>query len=120
MIGMNTGNSSAAETPFGGIKESGYGKESGIGVGKSWRRPVVLLTATVLTLASDQRVHDLQDWYFDLGGPLLDDARVEIYEFYVRSNFDRAFPSCAGFKTPMLVPSSPTRAGLSGCKVCRR
>lgn len=29
MIGMNTGNASAAETPFGGIKESGYGKESG-------------------------------------------------------------------------------------------
>jgi acyl-CoA reductase-like NAD-dependent aldehyde dehydrogenase len=26
------GNSSAAESPFGGIKESGYGKESGIGV----------------------------------------------------------------------------------------
>lgn len=50
MIGMNTGmqqtvqlantptlteligNSSAAESPFGGIKESGYGKESGLGV----------------------------------------------------------------------------------------
>ncbi|KAH0340577.1 aldehyde dehydrogenase, partial [Aureobasidium melanogenum] len=29
MIGINTGNSSAAESPFGGIKESGYGKESG-------------------------------------------------------------------------------------------
>ncbi|KAJ5287585.1 hypothetical protein N7478_003271 [Penicillium angulare] len=29
MIGLNTGNQSAAETPFGGIKESGYGKESG-------------------------------------------------------------------------------------------
>lgn len=29
MIGMNTGNSSAAESPFGGIKQSGYGKESG-------------------------------------------------------------------------------------------
>jgi len=29
MIGMNTRNSSAAESPFGGIKESGYGKESG-------------------------------------------------------------------------------------------
>lgn len=26
---QNTGNSSAAESPFGGIKESGYGKESG-------------------------------------------------------------------------------------------
>lgn len=26
---MNTGNQSAAESPFGGIKESGYGKESG-------------------------------------------------------------------------------------------
>ncbi|SCO91366.1 probable aldehyde dehydrogenase [Fusarium oxysporum] len=29
MIGMNSGNSSAAESPFGGIKLSGYGKESG-------------------------------------------------------------------------------------------
>ncbi|EQL31950.1 succinate-semialdehyde dehydrogenase [Blastomyces dermatitidis ATCC 26199] len=29
MIGMNTGNASAAESPFGGIKESGYGKEAG-------------------------------------------------------------------------------------------
>ncbi|EEU37359.1 uncharacterized protein NECHADRAFT_86280 [Fusarium vanettenii 77-13-4] len=29
MIGMNSGNSSAAESPFGGMKLSGYGKESG-------------------------------------------------------------------------------------------
>jgi succinate-semialdehyde dehydrogenase/glutarate-semialdehyde dehydrogenase len=26
---VNSGNSSAAESPFGGIKQSGYGKESG-------------------------------------------------------------------------------------------
>ncbi|KAF2677237.1 aldehyde dehydrogenase [Lentithecium fluviatile CBS 122367] len=32
MVGLNTGNSSAAESPFGGIKQSGYGKESGLGV----------------------------------------------------------------------------------------
>ncbi|KAI2484444.1 NAD-dependent aldehyde dehydrogenase [Pyrenophora tritici-repentis] len=29
MIGMNSGNSSCAESPFGGIKSSGYGKEAG-------------------------------------------------------------------------------------------
>ncbi|KAI0972119.1 aldehyde dehydrogenase [Xylaria arbuscula] len=29
MICLNTGNASAAESPFGGIKESGFGKESG-------------------------------------------------------------------------------------------
>ncbi|KAF5625323.1 succinate-semialdehyde dehydrogenase [Fusarium tjaetaba] len=29
MIGMNTGNASCAESPFGGIKLSGYGKEAG-------------------------------------------------------------------------------------------
>ncbi|PKY04531.1 aldehyde dehydrogenase [Aspergillus campestris IBT 28561] len=29
MVGLNTGNASAAESPFGGMKESGYGKESG-------------------------------------------------------------------------------------------
>ncbi|KAJ3547500.1 hypothetical protein NM208_g1477 [Fusarium decemcellulare] len=29
MIGMNTGNASCAESPFGGIKASGYGKEAG-------------------------------------------------------------------------------------------
>ncbi|KAF4124669.1 Acyl-CoA reductase or other NAD-dependent aldehyde dehydrogenase, partial [Geosmithia morbida] len=29
MIGLNSGNSSAAESPFGGIKYSGYGKEAG-------------------------------------------------------------------------------------------
>ncbi|EQK99473.1 Aldehyde dehydrogenase domain protein [Ophiocordyceps sinensis CO18] len=29
MVGLNTGNASSAESPFGGIKESGWGKETG-------------------------------------------------------------------------------------------
>ncbi|CAK1362656.1 uncharacterized protein RHO25_007088 [Cercospora beticola] len=32
MVGMNTGNASCAESPFGGIKSSGYGKEAGLQV----------------------------------------------------------------------------------------
>lgn len=33
MVGLNTGNSSSTETPFGGIKASGWGKEGGMGLG---------------------------------------------------------------------------------------
>ncbi|PHH74733.1 hypothetical protein CDD83_4531 [Cordyceps sp. RAO-2017] len=32
MVGLNCGLASAAEVPFGGIKDSGWGKESGIEV----------------------------------------------------------------------------------------
>jgi acyl-CoA reductase-like NAD-dependent aldehyde dehydrogenase len=31
--GINTANPTSAESPFGGIKSSGYGKEVGIGAG---------------------------------------------------------------------------------------
>jgi len=50
MIGINTGNSSAAESPFGGMKHSGYGKESG----KDVAVEEYLVSKTVtLTLSSE-------------------------------------------------------------------
>ncbi|KAK1144803.1 hypothetical protein N8T08_004815 [Aspergillus melleus] len=51
MIGMNTGNSSAAESPFGGMKESGYGKESGRGV--AVEEYLVMKTGTLTGVRSE-------------------------------------------------------------------
>ena len=49
MIGINTGNSSAAELPFGGLKQSGYGKESGKDVAVE-----EYLNAKTITLTIDE------------------------------------------------------------------
>lgn len=51
MIGINTGNSSAAESPFGGMKHSGYGKESGKDVAVE-----EYLNAKTITLTIDENV----------------------------------------------------------------
>ena len=71
MIGMNTGNASAAESPFGGIKESGIGKESGKDVGKLLF-PASLTETIKLTLCSCCRVLRFQDRYLDYRRPLLE------------------------------------------------
>lgn len=71
MIGMNTGNSSAAETPFGGIKESGYGKESGKDVAVAEYMVSTISAYSSRTCDADDRSLGHQDWYAYSRGPLL-------------------------------------------------
>lgn len=71
MIGMNTGNSSAAETPFGGIKESGYGKESGKDVAVAEYMVSIELSENLVNFITDKELVDHQDWHAHLVRPLL-------------------------------------------------
>lgn len=65
MIGLNTGNSSAAESPFGGIKESGIGKESGKDVAISeYMVRLLVQRCNYLMLTS---APDLQDRHINIG-----------------------------------------------------
>uniref|UniRef100_A0A8H7NQG2 Aldehyde dehydrogenase domain-containing protein n=1 Tax=Bionectria ochroleuca TaxID=29856 RepID=A0A8H7NQG2_BIOOC len=54
MIGLNTGNGGAAESPCGGIKESGYGKESGKDVAVN--EYLISKTGTLTVASSGSRI----------------------------------------------------------------
>jgi hypothetical protein len=75
MIGMNTGNASAAETPFGGIKESGYGKESGKDVAIAEYMVSTKSFCTLVATKADKLFVDHQDWHTHPGRPLLRNLR---------------------------------------------
>lgn len=71
MIGMNTGNASAAESPFGGIKESGYGKESGKDVAVAEYMVSFTLSQMCRSSLANTSCADYQDWHPHTGGSLL-------------------------------------------------
>ena len=91
---MNTGNSSAAESPFGGIKESGYGKESGKDVAIQ-EYMVSRVVWCLIRVKADFVPSDHQDWYFDSERPLLDSISGIYASFVMNCDEDVIQWSCS-------------------------